>query len=74
MSGHRWRPSGVVLLAVAMVVVAAHVIALRSVASHAGLPAAMVLGVIALVAIQHLGLVRRLGGWLRRGPRDRTRS
>ena len=74
MSGHRRPPSGVVLFVVAMVLVAAHVIALRSVASHARLPATLVLGVIALVTIQHLGLVSRVRGWLRRGPRDRTRS
>jgi hypothetical protein len=74
MSGHRWRPSGVVLFVVAMFLVAAHVIALRSVGSHAGSPAVLVLGVIALVTIQHLGLVSRLRGWLRRAPRDRTRS
>ena len=74
MSGHRWRPSGVVLFVVALFLVAAHVITLRSVASHAGLPAVLVLGVIALVTIQHLGLVSRLRAWLRRGPRDRTKS
>lgn len=74
MSAHRPPRSGVVLFVVALFLVAAHVIILRSVASRAALPAVLVFGVIALVMIQHLGLVSRLRGWLRRRPRDRTES
>lgn len=68
MSAHRWPRSGVVVFVVVLFLVAAHGIVLRSAVSRLALPAVVVFGVIALVMIQHLGLIGRRRGWLRRRP------
>jgi hypothetical protein len=50
----------------AVVLIAGHAVALRYLSSHTAFPAAVVSGVIALVAIKHLGLLGPLYALIRR--------
>jgi hypothetical protein len=51
---------------VVLALLAAHVIVLHEISSRVALPAAIVAGAIALVALKHLGLLSELFDWFRR--------
>ena len=54
------------LAAIVTVLLAAHLLLLGLAAKFLALPAAAVVGVIAVALIKHLGLFAPLGAWLRR--------
>jgi hypothetical protein len=64
-SPHRSSRPGVVLLVAAVLVIAAHVFALRFAVSRAALPAVIALGVIVIVLIMHRPLLSLLRRFLR---------
>ncbi|HUZ63198.1 MAG TPA: hypothetical protein VMU82_05755 [Acetobacteraceae bacterium] len=71
--GERGRPfpHAWILVAGAVALIAAHGMILRHVLAHAALPAAVIAGVIVLVAIKHAGLTCALSARFRRRTRPR---